>query len=257
MSDRDLPVLRDDGTRIVTAGERRDVRAADRAEPRDQRRLRIPCDIPDRGQPEAREHLARRVADAPQARHRQRVEEREHAVGRHDAQAVGLVDVRSDLRGELDRRDTDGRDEGQLGAHALLDRGGDRRAIAEQALAPRAVEERLVEREAFDVGREVAEDAEERARRGDVPVHVVTNDDRLGAPAQRLCHRHRARDAERARLVGARRDHATARGSTDEHGLLAQRWIVPLLDRRVERVEVDVQDRAGHSIRTGGASPSP
>ena len=35
-----------------------------------------------------------------------------------------------------------------------------------------------------------------------------------------------------------RRDRAA-----DEHGLAAQRRIIPLLDRRVERVEVDVQDR--------------
>ena len=44
-----------------------------------------------------------------------------------------------------------------------------------------------------------------------------------------------------------RRDRAA-----DEHGLAAQLGIVPLLDRREERVEVDVQDRPSRVIaRTG------
>src|SRR6185503_1536382 len=47
---------------------------------------------------------------------------------------------------------------------------------------------------------------------------------------------------EHARLVGARRHHAAPCGAADEDGFAAQCRIVPLLDRRVERVEVDMQD---------------
>jgi hypothetical protein len=50
-------------------------------------------------------------------------------------------------------------------------------------------------------------------------------------------------DAELARLVAAGADDAArVRVAADDHGLAAQLRMVALLDRREERVEVDVDD---------------
>ena len=64
------------------------------------------------------------------------------------------------------------------------------------------------------------------------------DDDRVRAQPARLPAAHRRPDAERLGLV-ARREHDPA---ADDHRPAAQPRIVPLLDRRVERVEVGVQD---------------
>ena len=67
----------------------------------------------------------------------------------------------------------------------------------------------------------------------------------------RLRRRHRRAHAEGARLVARRRDHA-APGSrpADRHRAPRERRVVADLDRRVEGVHVDVQDREG-----GGHGP--
>ena len=70
------------------------------------------------------------------------------------------------------------------------------------------------------------------------------DDDRVRAEAERFGHRHRRADAEGAHLVRRGRDDAAPRLPADDEGLAAERRIVPLLDRRVERVHVDVQDLA-------------
>ena len=60
-----------------------------------------------------------------------------------------------------------------------------------------------------------------------------------------LRHRHRREHAERARLVArGGHDAAAIRLAADGERSAAQRRIVALLDRRVERVHVDVKDPA-------------
>ena len=66
-----------------------------------------------------------------------------------------------------------------------------------------------------------------------------------GTEPDGLGHRHRRAHAERARLVARRRHDAAAVGlAADRQRLAAQRRVVALLDRRVERVHVDVKDPA-------------
>jgi hypothetical protein len=75
-------------------------------------------------------------------------------------------------------------------------------------------------------------------------IHARRDDDRLRAFAQGHDHGHRRVDAERPRLVRRRR-HDSSRGARpDEHRFAAQLGVIALLDGRVERVHVDVQDLA-------------
>ena len=133
-------------------------------------------------------------------------------------------------------------------------RARDRLAVAEERAAAGDVEERLVDREAFDERRVAVEDVE------DLRAHLVVaaarrrHDDRLRAAAERLGHRHRRAAAEHARLVRRRGDDAAPRRAADEHGLAAQRGIVVLLDGREEGVHVDVEDFSQLRLRRSSTS---
>ena len=70
--------------------------------------------------------------------------------------------------------------------------------------------------------------------------------DRLGAEPAGLRAAHRRFDAVRLCLVARCEHHAAA----DDHGPSAQARIVSLLDRRVEGVEVGVEDRRRVHLRT-------
>ena len=82
---------------------------------------------------------------------------------------------------------------------------------------------------------------------GLVPAPVNRQERAVGAQPVRGPERHRGVDAERARLVAGRRDHAPLRrvGAADDHGLPAQLRPIALLHRGEERVQVDVEDGAG------------
>ena len=109
---------------------------------------------------------------------------------------------------------------------------------------PADVEERLVDRQALDERRRVVEHAVHGLARLRVGGEPRPDDDRLRAEPLRLRAAHRRVDAVRLRLV-ARREHDAA---ADDHRAPPQARIVPLLDRREERVEIGVEDRrlAGH-----------
>ena len=105
------------------------------------------------------------------------------------------------------------------------------------------VEERLVERDRLDERRDVAQDRHHLRARLRVRVEARREEHRVRARPPGPGHRHRGMDAERPRLVARRRDDAPVAEPADDDRPAAQRWIVELLDRREERVEVEVQDR--------------
>ena len=120
---------------------------------------------------------------------------------------------------------------------------GDLRGRAEQLPRRGHVEERLVERQRLDQRRHRLQDLEHA--RADVGVGVVPrrHDDRVGRHLQRARHRHRAAHAERPHLVRRRQHHAAPGVAAHDHRPAAQGRVVALLDGRVERVHVHVQDR--------------
>jgi len=146
--------------------------------------------------------------------------------------------------------------ETDLGAYCPADLLRDLGRRPEQRRAGGHVEERLVERERFDQRGEAPEDLPDLPGHRDVVVHPAAHDHRAGAASDGGGHRHRRVDAEDARLVGRRRHDAPAPVASHQHGAAAERRIVPLLDRGVERVHVDVENVASHARRPLRA-PSP
>ena len=156
----------------------------------------------------------------------------------------GLSISDAELREQLVVRHADGGREPGAVADPLLDLARHVLAAAEQAGAAGDVEEGLVEREPLDLVGELAEHLEHLRRDLAVALEARRHDDRLRAAPQRLAHRHRGMHAEAADLVARGGDHAAPAGAADDHRLARELGPVVLLDGRVERVHVDVQDGA-------------
>ena len=152
---------------------------------------------------------------------------------------LGFATALATLARNLVLRDPDRDRQADLLEHLAPQPHGDLGRRARDSLHPAHVEEGLVDRQPFDQRRGVVEDAEHRLARLGVGRHARRDDDRVRAQAARLPAAHRGADAAGLRLVAGREHDAAA----DDHGPSAQARLVSLLDRRVERVQVGVQDR--------------
>ena len=180
------------------------------------------------------------------------MEEVELAVGRDEQQPVGLRDGARDLREELRPGDADRDRQADALAHRTSQALCDLDRLPGDPAHAAHIEERLVDRQPLDERRDVVEDAVRRLARRGVRLHPRRHDDRVRAEAPRPTERHRRLHAEGLGLVTRREDDAGA----DDHRQPAQARVVALLDRRVERVQICVEDRRLHTnvcshIRTG------
>ena len=128
------------------------------------------------------------------------------------------------------------------------DRSRDLRRRAEQMRAAGDVGEGLVDRDALDQRREVAEHADRGVAEPLVLLEMPADEDQLRAKLARPPARHAAVHAEGLRLVGRGEHHPAADGDR----LAAQRRVEQLLDRGVEGVEIGMQDgrRGFHAERS-------
>ena len=184
-------------------------------------------------------------AHAPQGVDLKLLQKRFDAIGMNHGEAVRLLPARRDLRQKFVRRHTGRRRQVRLLEDALLQTPGN---IGRQRLSPRIlgdVEIGLVERQRLDEGCHVAEDPENQIRGGSVSCKIRRHDDQFRAQPDRLRHRHRRVHAVFPRLVAGRRDDAAlVRPAADRKRPASQRRIVALLDRRIERIHVDVKNPA-------------
>ena len=152
-------------------------------------------------------------ADAPQPADRQRGQGTSAHLVRleDDDRPSGLRRSLASLARNLFGRDADRGRQPRLGADAVLDLPGDLRRRAEQPLAAAHVEERLVQAERLDQGRERKKDFADLAGdlRRSAPC-APAGRRRRGQSRRAVTVRHGAVDAERAGLVGGGADHAAA-----------------------------------------------
>src|SRR5438477_342195 len=199
----------------------------------------------DAGRLDPRAGLAPEAREAP---HREGIQHLAHALGGDMGEPVGLHEVGGDLGHELIRGDPHrGGEPGEL-ADAPLDEPRDVDGAAEQLLTRGDIEKRLIERQPLDEGRHLAEHAEDDPRDLLVALHARPHADRLRAEPQRRAHGHRRVHAVPAHGVARGRHHAAAAVPADDERLAGQPRVVVLLDGRVERIHVDVQDRARHGV---------
>ncbi len=101
--------------------------------------------VADRAQSQPGEHLAGALANAPERRDRQRMQEVQDAGGRNHEQAVRLAVHRGQLRHELGRCDAYRAGDAELLVHLPSDASGDEGGPAEKPDSAGDVEERLVQ----------------------------------------------------------------------------------------------------------------
>ena len=137
---------------------------------------------------------------------------------RHDEQPVGLGHGAGDLGQELGAGDADADRQAHPFAHRAAQPDGDLRRRARRAPQPAHVEERLVDRDAFDERRRVVEHLEHRLAGGGVGGQVRFDEDGVGAqpPGDRPAHG--GAHAVRPGLVAGAHHHARA----DDHRAAAQ-----------------------------------
>ena len=186
--------------------------------------------------------------DAPHQADRQVVQKRQLGRRVDDHEPVGLCDLRGDLGQMLGARHADRDRQAEFVAHPPPDRSRDLFRRAEQMRAAGDVGKGLVDRNALDQRREIAEHANRGVAEPLVLLEMPADEDQLRAEFPGAPPRHAAVHAEGLRLIG-RGEHDPA---ADGDRLAAQRRIEQLLDRRVERVEIGMQDgrRGFHADRS-------
>ena len=117
--------------------------------------------------------------------------------------------------------------------------------------APGHVGEGLVDGDALDSRREVAQDSDRRVAESLVFVKVSADKDKIRTQLPRAPSRHAASYAEGTRLVGGREHDA----ASHRNRLAAQTRVEQLFDRRIKRVEVGVENGGQLAERRHGATP--
>ena len=247
------PAPRLDRPGVAVVGECVQLAAGRAAEHRHQQLRRLGCQLTDGADAVVVELLGGDPADAPHLLHGERVEKAQLAVGRHHQQAVGLGDTAGDLGQELGAGHADRDRQPDVGQDRATEPGGDLARGAGEVLEPAHVEERLVDRQPLDRGRELVEDAVGRLACLGVGGEPWGDHDGVGTQPAGGPAAHRRSHPERAGLVAGRQHHPAA----DDHRAPAKGRVVSLLDRRVERVEVGVQDAGRGSHRTYVRTPRP
>lgn len=194
--------------------------------------------LPDGVDIDAVQPRARDGTDAPHQFDRQVVKEIELAPGIDHHEAVGLCDLRGDLGEMLCAGDADRDRKAKLGAHACADRACDLGRRAKQMRASGDVGKGLVDRDALDQRREIAEHGDRGIAQPLVLPEMAVDKDQLRTEFACPPSRHAAAHAERPGLVGGGEHDAAA----DRDRLAAQRRVEQLLDRCIKGVEIRVEN---------------
>ena len=188
--------------------------------------------------------------DAPQPAHRQRVEQHPLLAAGHHPDAVGFGQVRGDLGDLLARSGADGGDQSRFVENLGLQRPAERFDVVGRCTREfGGFAEGLVERKLLQDGHEAAHGVEHAAAGHAVDDAARRQHHRGGAhhPAG-LVHGHRRSGAEHPGLVARARDHAATAEPADQDRPATQGGPGQLLDRREERVHVEVQHPAVHAL---------
>ncbi len=166
------------------------------------------------------------------------------AAGRHDHQAVGLLQVGGQLGQELVRSDADRDRQAFPRPDLAFDLAGDGNAVPEQAGRCGDVQKGLVDAERLDELGVRLEDLHDALGYFGVKTSARAQIDGVRAAAVRLGDRHRRPDAELSgRVVTCRHDTASrpaTRVGADDDGTIGDLRVLARLDGGEERVHVSV-----------------
>jgi len=218
--------------------ERVDVTTRRPAEHRHERCLTALGDLAHARQASVAELSRGDLSDAPQPLDRQGMQELELSVGRHDEEPVGLRDRACHLREELRAGDPDRDWQPHLLADLAAQPDGDLRRAAGDVIQPANIEKCLIDRQTLDQRCRVLEDPEHGLACLAVGRHPGRDHDRPGAQPAGAATAHRRAHAIGLGLVACSQHDTGA----DDHRPAAQSRVIALLDGRVERIQIRVED---------------
>ena len=190
--------------------------------------------------------LHRGRPDTRHSPHRKRGDHLELAARSHHQSSVGFGRLGSELGDQLARSHP------HRGAQSLGATGqfGAQRADQLVQASDRAgvdttggeIDIGLVQAQRLDQRAQLAQQRHHDAAGLPVGVEAAAQIGSMRGPPSGFAGRHRRTDAESARLVTRGGDHAPSADTADDHRLATQRWLVALLNRRIEGIHVDMDD---------------
>ena len=199
-------------------------------------------DVADRMKSSPPQGLLRHLADAPQAAHRQGRQDVPFLAVRNPHQPVRLFQVRRQLGQKFIRPDAGRSDEARRPPDILLDRLGNVDDIWIFQSHARHIQKGFVQRQGLYERRVMGQDEPNLMRNTPIMGHAHRQEHAVRAKPAGQLHAHGRMHAELPRLIRRRRDDAASRQSADDDRHPPQGRIVPLLDRRIKRVHIDVHD---------------
>ena len=194
------------------------------------------------------------LADARNLAHVERRQERRLAAGHHPQHAVGLGLIGGDLGHQARGRDADGAVQARRRLHALVQQVGGAQGRAVQAFGAGHIEVGLVDGGHLHQRREGLQHVVDLVRAFAVALGVAVDEDGMRAELVGGAQRHGGMDAELARRIGRRGDHAAlVRTAAHHHGLAFQGRVEQLFHRHEEGVHVDVEVGAHWPSRNAGS----
>ena len=242
------PAVGLDGTRVGVECKRAQLLAGGGAEQFFERLSRRRGELADGRHAKIGESSLGGRTDAPHQLDRKVVQELKLGRRIDDAHAVGLCHLRGNLGEMFGAGDADRDRQAELVAHTAADDLGDRRRRPEQMLGSSHVCEGLIDRDALDQRRVVVEHADRRVAEPLIFLEVAADEQQLRTEFFRPAPRHAAADAESLGLIRRREHHPAADGDR----LATQAGVEQLFHRRVERIEIGMQDRCCRSHRDTG-----
>jgi hypothetical protein len=163
---------------------------------------------------------------------------------------AGTGELRRDLRDQLRPGDAARRVEPERADLAVQPLGDGNVNGAARARARRQADERLVDRQPFDIRGFAPEELVDLQRGGEAGVERAVEEDTVGTPERRVHERHADADPALSRLAGRGRDHAAAAGLAADHDRAADQFgLAPALNRDEERIEIEMEYHVASAFR--------
>ena len=210
-----------------------------------ERRKRHLPELSDRANLQSLKDSAGHLSDTPQFSDRQRVEKRLYFIRLNNNEAIRLLQGTGDLGNKFVSGHADGGGQLQFRPDSLFDLPTDFGGASKQGFAPRDIEKGFVERKRFNQWSELLKNVSNLPGHGRVVINPRLNDDSMRAKSSGTTRRHGTMHSKLASLI-IRRSHnpTTFRRTTNDHRLTNKRRILPLLNRGIESIHVDMQDHA-------------
>ncbi|CDE47760.1 unknown [Sutterella sp. CAG:351] len=180
--------------------------------------------------------------DSPEGLNRKLINKAQSVFRLHLKESVRLLPVTRDFREKFIKGNADRRDKREFLSDFTLDSERRFRAARKRNRALRDIQKRFIDRNRLHQRRVAAENSLDCARHFLIALHIRVDEDEIRAQRLRAVGRHSGVNAVTPGFITRGRNHAPPFSSADRYRTAPELRVVALLDRRIERVHVDVEN---------------